>query len=362
MSSQIPSFYLTIPEIIDTYCAHMLTWAQKTDIVKSDGAIDEIPLKSSKKLINVEDLLINTKTQRVDAIVCSNIQKNLEDFGGFSHKNSGTIDTFVSKLYGHSSPDGMHRAIMAYICGVKQIAIVEQNEHAEDASEEDMCRAELEFFQAKNERSAKVTKSSTLRVRKLTNTMTEDEAKLDHACAEVNVHVNDFGCSKDTATLVYPNGHDNIKRLIVDVDDPYYLGVKEFSRFVALIQKVGSGKSQFDGALAFCASKFNSVLWKKFMSSEDFLTKVIEPGEKGRNYWVTNCQHGAGMETAVIRLALHFNQWYRNEYGHNILEIDMFDAFIRKMNMETYHFIHACLVKGVSVEKELLKFEEVVSV
>ena len=68
MTAQIPSYIISIPDLVNKYCPQLTAWAQKTKSVKSDGAIDEIPLPGEKRIVSVADLYINTLTQRVDAI------------------------------------------------------------------------------------------------------------------------------------------------------------------------------------------------------------------------------------------------------------------------------------------------------
>lgn len=351
MTTKVPDYLLTIPQIVDKYCPQLDAWAKKTKSVKSDGALDEIPLKDEKRTINVKDLYINTLTQRVDAIELTNIQDNLKKFGGFSHKTSGTIDTFVSKLYGDSSPDGMHRAIMAYICGVGEIAIQRQGEHPEGCTESEMIDAERDFFFAKNELNAKVKTTSKMRVAKLAGNMSKEQQELDDACAEVGVHVNDYGVSVDSAELVYTDGHKNMSNLLTNTKSPLYLGVKKFITHIPFLKQYGTGRTQLDGAIANVCDMLGdeSVNFKKYLNSEQYKTRHKE-------WWTAKCQNGAGMETAAIRLALCFNEWSRAKFNENTVTFDMFESFIDIMNNETLHFIHSCLIDGNPVDQVLLDF------
>jgi hypothetical protein len=351
MTTKVPDYLLTIPQIVDKYCPQLIAWAQKTKGVKSDGALDEIPLQDEKRTINVKDLYINTLTQRVDAIEHVNIQDNLKKFGGFSHKTSGTIDTFVSKLYGDSSPDGMHRAIMAYICGVEQIAIQRQGEHPEGCSESEMIDAERDFFYAKNELNAKVKTTSKMRVAKLSGSMTKEQQELDNACAEVGIHVNDYGVSEDSAELVYKDGHGNMTNLLTNAKSSVYLGVDKFIKYIPLLKQLNTGRTQLDGAIANVCDMLGdeSVNFKKYLKSEQYKTRH-------KDWWTAKCQHGSGMETATIRLALCFNEWSRAKFNEDVVTFDMFGSFIEGMNDETIHFIHSCLIDGNPVDKVLLDF------
>lgn len=351
MTKKVPDYLLTIPEIVDKYCPQLIAWAQKTQGVKSDGAMDEIPLIDEKRTIKVKNLYINTLTQRVDAIEHSNIQDNLKKFGGFSHKTSGTIDTFVSELYGDSSPDGMHRAIMAYICGVEEIAIQRQGKHDVNCTEDEMIIAERDFFYAKNELNAKVKTTSKMRVAKLSGSMTKEQQELDNACAEAGIHVNDYGVSVDSAELVYKDGHGNMTNLLTNAKSSVYLGVEKFIKYIPLLKQLNTGRTQLDGAIANVCDMLGdeSVNFKKYLKSEQYLTRHKE-------WWTAKCQHGAGMETATIRLALCFNEWFRARFNENVVEFDMFTSFIDTMNDETLHFIHSCLICGNPVDQVLLDF------
>lgn len=353
MTSQVPDYILTIPQIVDQYCPQLVAWAQKTKDVKSDGAIDKIPLIDEKRTINVRDLYINIKTQRVDAIEHTNIQDNLKKFGGFSHKTSGTIDTFVSKLYGDSSPDGMHRAIMAYICGVEDIAIQRQGEHPDGCSEEEMINAELEFFYAKNELNAKVKTTSKMRVAKLSGNMNKEQYELDLACTEAKVHVNEYGVGSDSAELSYTEGHKNMINLLTNVKSSVYLGVDKFIKYIPLLKQLNTGRTQLDGAIVNVCDMLGdeSINFKKYLKSEQYLTRH-------KDWWTAKCQHGAGMETAAIRLALCFNEWYRSKFNDNAVTFEMFDYIINGMNSETHHFIHSCLIDGNPVDQVLLNFDQ----
>lgn len=68
MTPQIPNYIISIPELVNKKCPQLIAWAQKTKGIKSDGAIDEIPLPDEKRIVNVSDIYINTRTQRVDAL------------------------------------------------------------------------------------------------------------------------------------------------------------------------------------------------------------------------------------------------------------------------------------------------------
>lgn len=350
----MPTYLLTIPQIVDKYCPQLKVWAEKTNSVKSDGALDDIPLKSEKRIILVENLLINILTQRVDNIELTRIQENLKKHGGYRHSRAGTIDTFVSELYGDSSPDGMHRAIMAYICGVKEIAIQRQGEHPVGCSEDEMIAAEREFFIAKNQENAPVKVTSNMRVAKLSGSMSDSQKKLDIACADANIHVNEYGVSAGSADLVYPDGHSNLEKVLVNKKNYFYMGVQSFKKYVPFLKELKMGRTQLDCAIAYAMylmDEDTSVVFKKYLRSSAFKMK-------DHDSWTAKNQHNYAMETAVVRLALRFNEWHRSKFDENAITFEFFEPFIEKMSGETHHFIYSALVEGNPVDEVLLSFRE----
>jgi len=349
----MPTYLLTIPQIVDKYCPQLLAWVQKTNSVKSDGAMDEIPLRSEKRIILVNKLLINIRTQRVDNIELVRIQENLKKHGGYRHSRAGTIDTFISE-YGDSSPDGMHRAIMAYICGVKEIAIQRQGEHPAGCSEDEMIDTEREFFIAKNQENAPVKVTSNMRVDKLTGNMSDSQKKLDLACADANIHINEYGVSEGSADLVYPDGHSNLERVLVNKKNYFYMGVQSFKKYVPFLKELKIGRTQLDCAIAYAMHLMDedtSVLFKKYLRSSAFKMK-------DRDSWTAKNQHNYAMETAVVRLALRFNEWHNSKFYDNAIAFEFFEPFIEKMSGETHHFIYSTLVEGNPVDEALLSFKE----
>ena len=351
-TEQMPTYLLTIPQIVDKFCPQLKVLVEKTDSIKSDGALDDIPLRSEKRVILVKDLLINIRTQRVDNIELTRIQENLKKHGGYKHARAGTIDTFVSKLYGDSSPDGMHRAIMAYICGVKEIAIQRQGEHPVDCSEEEMIAAEREFFIAKNQENAPVKTTSTMRVAKLSGNMSTSQKKLDDACADVNIHVNDYGVSSGSADLVYSDGHSNLEKLLVNEKNYFYMGVKSFKKCIPLLKELKIGRTQLDGAIAYAMyllDEDTKVLFKMYLRSDAFKMQ-------SKDSWTAKNQHNYAMETAVVRLALRFNEWHKSKFDTDVITFEFFEPFLEKMSGETHHFIHSALIDGNPVDEVLLSF------
>ena len=345
-----PDFMVPIGEIVKQFCPRLLAIAEKTAAIKSDGAVDEIPVPEEKRLINTEEILINIRIQRVDSINEEKIIENLKKDGGFSHKTAGTVDTFVSE-FGDSSPDGMHRAIKAFICKVPQIAIQRQGKHEDGATEQEMIDAEYAFFIAKNKRNSPVNESSIKRADKNSGNMSASDRQLDELFASIGIRVNNWGASEEDAHITYPDGHENMKALLVNEKSNMRMSEDTFVENIPFLKEVTTNRTQLDGAFVKCCEILGPeyVNFHKWVKSDSY--KVIP-----REYWTAKNQHGKGMETAVIRLALCFNEWMKEKMGMEVVSKEMFEGFIDKMGTETHHFIHSCLIEGESVNESLLQW------
>ena len=345
-----PSYMVSIGEIVKKYCPRLLVIAEKTDAIKSDGAVDDIPVPEEKRIINTEDILINTRIQRVDSINEDKIIKNLKEDGGFSHKTAGTVDTFVSE-FGDSSPDGMHRSIMAFICNVPEIAIQRQGKHEDGATEQEMIDAEHAFFIAKNQRNSPVNESSINRANKNSGNMSESDRQLDELCASMGIRVNNWGASEEDAQIIYPDGHTNMKALLTNENSNMLIHEDKFIELIPFIKEVTTNRTQLDGAFAKCCDILGpqNINFQMWMKSDSY--KVLP-----KEHWTAKNQHGKGMETAVIRLSLTFNEWMKEKMGVQVVTKEMFNGFIDNMGTETHHFIHSCLVEGKSVNEGLLQW------
>ena len=165
-SKVIPSNYVKISDIIDTYAPELSALILLLDI-KKDGAIDEISDSDYKYLDTILNFYINVKAQRVEEIVGSKIKENLIESGGFSHETAGSLSVFISKKYGIKIvTDGMHRLIKAFLCGVDEVAYSVEKILTEEMTDDEMTVCENNFLKAKNSRNAKMSVSEQNRVDK----------------------------------------------------------------------------------------------------------------------------------------------------------------------------------------------------
>ena len=96
------------------------------------------------------------------------------------------------------------------------------------------------------------------------------------------------------------------------------------------------------------------VLFKLFMTS----TSKHSFGTYGEKFWTDKVQHSRGMESAVIRLLVAFNQWHKFCFEENALDMSFFDEILKVMNVETRHFVEDCINQGISIKKATIIQED----
>ena len=357
---------LTIEEIVKL-CPNLVQGVNKLALagkIKVGGQLDKVPNPTKKNVIETKKLRFIAEVQRVDSIEETNILKNLEEIGGFSHSACGVIDVFSyedkSKDY-FTSPDGMHRALMAYLCGVEEIAVNEHDVHPTNATEQDIIDVEKRFFDDKNVRSAKVSTSSQMRSDKLSGKMTVEQEKLDKKLADAYIHINEYGCSPESALFTL-NSFAEIPKVFTNEKSVFYSG-DNINETVTYMSKFLSSDAL--SPKQFCAISYilskpfgedeeKRVLFKLFMTS----TSKHSFGTYGEKFWTDKVQHSRGMESAVIRLLVAFNQWHKFGFEENALDMSFFDEILKVMNVETRHFVEDCINQGISIKKATIIQED----
>jgi len=357
---------LTIQDIIKL-CPNLVNAVLKlveTGKVKNDGALDSIPNISKKNVISTEKLRFILEVQRVDSIEEANILRNLEEIGGFSHSSSGVIDVFGyeddTKDY-VTSPDGMHRALMAYLCEVMELAVNEQDVHSLTATDEEVINKEKKFFDDKNVRSAKVSTASQMRSDKLSGKMTPDQEKLDKKLADAYVHINTYGCAPETALFTL-DSFAEVPKVFLNEKSTFYAGdnINETVTYMSKFLTRDSLSPKQFCAISYIFSKpfgedeEKRVLFKLFMTSNS----KYSFGAYDENFWTDKVQHSRGMESAVIRLLVAFNQWHKFCFETNAVDMSYFDDILKLMNVETRHFVEDCINQGICIKKASILHEE----
>ena len=75
--------------------------------------------------------------------------------------------------------------------------------------------------------------------------------------------------------------------------------------------------------------------------------------EGGTIFMGHDTAHDYGEETTIIRIGCCFNEFLRKMTSDNKVTPDMI-KFLRKMNVETQHFVENCLVRNLSVDAAIL--------
>ena len=198
---------LTIKELLDKYAPNLIEKIEKLSDngkIKTDGAIDEITNRVKKDIMPLDLARIIEEVQRVDAIEENKIIDNLLRVGGFSHQDAlvGDVFGFEGEDY-KSGTDTMHRWIMAFVCGVTEVAVNEQDVHSIDATDEEILRDEKRAFDARNRYNAKVTDTSKQRVAKTTGTWSTAQQAKHETLKRIYIHINSYGVNRDHAYFVF---------------------------------------------------------------------------------------------------------------------------------------------------------------
>ena len=336
--------------------------------VKSDGSLEEIPNAEDKKIISVDSFRFIVEVQRIDNIQTSNILKNLREIGGYSHKSAGVVDVFKYEdgtIEYVTSPDGMHRILMALICGVKEIPVNIQDVHPIGATNQDIIDTEKRFFDDKNGRSAGITETDKMRSDKLSGKMTPKQKKLDETLEKVGINVGDIGAPKETAHYSYSTISE-LDKVVSNNEHPCYVDLEEFGTstiwMTNFIPKEGSNP-RLHGGIAVTKSIIDNLgdpvvesMFEKWFKSTGKYTYSYYQQE----WWTAKVQHTRNMENTTLRLLVAFNQWYRTKFdGDNCISIDKISSLLEVMNTETKQFIDDCLIKNMLIDyAPVVKVEE----
>ena len=352
--SNIPSNYVKVPQIIETFVSALLVMADELNI-KKDGAVDEITDRIYKHCNDILDFYINTKAQRVEDIVISKIIENLEVTGGFSHETAGSLSVFISEKYGiRIVTDGMHRLIKAFLCGVEELAWSLERVMPSEMSDEEMTKCEHEFLKAKNSRNAKMSISEQNRVAKESDNMSEKQQAYDETFTEAEIHVNAYGIEADAAIPTYTEGHDDWFTHLARESSVFYVGIDNFKKYSynALI-KFGKGNCSIDIPISWILVNLPTIRdpFLRWLSSKDFAK--VETA-----WWWRYAMHGRSIESTIVRLLCRFNEHYRESIGRNIVQLEMI-SFLDNASIETKYFAIDCLEKEFLIEDAVERCKKV---
>ena len=374
-NKMLPNYYVTIPQLInDTHddpenildaegkpltesinlfkkSIRLLTKKLAGLKYKKNGPIDKISGKKKRLLRAIKNLYINLREQRIEAVEVENIINNLITDGGFSYKSALTLSVIDNQKYKILvTVDGMHRILMALLCGVDKVAVQELEEVLPNATQEEIEQIEHDLFDAANARSAKVDTSTQKCSNKKSGNMSQKDKNQDSMFADPRVRI----CVRRSKTVfVYDGGFTEWWSLLGVKERPFYIGPDNFADIRDILATIRTGKRCIDIALAYLLHKFDkhqSRQLVQFIKSNSF--KNIDTP-----YWDSGVQHGNGVETVIFRIVSHLNEWYRELQGDNIVSLDTI-PFLDKMNPETKSFVVGSLVREIKIETNQTMIEE----
>ena len=151
--SNLPKRFLTIPEVVAKYCPSLIAWKKNSHPnIKTDGALDE-PMKNwSGGFVEIDKMYVSTDSQRVKGIQANYLIDKLKEYGGFLHKKTIAEQIYCPKYDIDITVDAMHRAILAWLCDVKEIRRMIVDEHDINDTDEEMNTRECDYMISKNKR------------------------------------------------------------------------------------------------------------------------------------------------------------------------------------------------------------------
>ena len=350
---------LTIKELLDKYAPNLIEKIEKLSDngkIKTDGAIDEITNRVKKDIMPLDLARIIEEVQRVDAIEENKIIDNLLRVGGFSHQDAlvGDVFGFEGEDY-KSGTDTMHRWIMAYVCGVTEVAINEHDVHPATATIEEILQDESKAFDARNKHSVKVSETSQERVAKTTGTWNTAQQAKHETLKRINIHINAYGANTNHAYYVFKTWSE-FEKLITNPNNSCYVEtdvLKDTIKYFqdGVLDKGIENYPKLFGALCVVYSKH----LKGNKEKGAFITWLEDKSSSGfksynENFWGTRVQHTKNIEQTTLRILCGYNQWRRNQLKRNVIEISDLQDLLNPMNVETHQFVQDCLISEIPIK------------
>tara|TARA_Y100000114_G_C11727664_1_gene311847 strand:- start:50 stop:1288 length:1239 start_codon:yes stop_codon:yes gene_type:complete len=354
LEHKLPCWFMTIPEIMLVYGSALLEMVDDTNMLwKVDGAVDSI-IDDNCRLIDPARSFVHVFVQRQEDLNVDEIKKWLETAGGFLHEKCQATE-IRHKKYSDTTTlaDAMHRSIMGYMCGVKKIQSSIKKEHPLDTTNEKDVQVEFDFFEKLQNEGVRVKDEHIAKVRKSSGSLKKPiDIQFDKLLTDLGISIAGFGVNKDDAEMDFgAKGETILKNLLLNSKEFEYVdnaeklimdNMKFIERYIGKDLKDGRRSHRVKGlsVILRMMSKLNEEqrdYFEEFLESENInLTD---------SQWTNQCVHNYGTTTAFIRLALEFNQWYREKME----EGDLFTlAWFKKEllhinNPETAAYVRRCL-------------------
>ena len=353
LEHNLPCWFMTIPEIMLVYGSALLEMVDDTNMLwKVDGAVDSI-IDDNCRLIDPARSFVHVFVQRQEDLNVDEIKKWLETAGGFLHEKCQATE-MRHKKYSDTTTlaDAMHRSIMAYMCGVKQIQSSIKKEHPLDTTNEKDVQVEFDFFEKLQNEGVRVKDEHIAKVRKSSGSLKKPiDIKFDKVLTTLGLGMAGFGGEKDEVEMWFNDGETILKNLFLNNNEWEHIPnavelIKDNMKFIESY----IGKDLKDGRRQHRAKGLSVIL--RIMNrlndeQKEYFEQFLE--EENINLtdsdWTNQCVHNFATTTMFIRLALEFNQWYRERMEEgNLLTFSWFkEELLHINNPETPAYVRRCL-------------------
>ena len=331
----------------------------KNIAIKRDGPLGKIPNKVKKQLRIVKQLYINLREQRIEAIEIENLVNNLEEDGGFNHQTSRFLDIVENNVYSKGydpllvCTDGMHRILMAIICGVDKIKCQVLDE-IYDATEEEIEKIEHDLFESANRRSAKVSDVTRKCAKKKSGNMSQKDKDQDNMFSDSRVRIcvgvgdGAYGVHYSKTKFHYSGGgFDQWWNLLGVKSCKYYIGPDNFAEIRDYLQEVIVYDKLVDISIAYLLHIFDDNQKRKFLH---YLKSNAFKNVDTKS-WYSLGIHQNYIITVVNRLAVAFNEWHRNLFSDDIIWGDTI-PFIFTLPREHQSFFVDGILRGFPTDPD----------
>ena len=239
MERNIPCWFMTIPEIMLVYGSALLEMVDDTNMLWIvDGAVDSI-IDDNCRLIDPARSFVHVFVQRQEDLNVDEIKKWLETAGGFLHEKCQATE-MRHKKYSDTTTlaDAMHRSIMAYMCGVKQIQSSIKKIHPIDTTDEKDVQVEFDFFEKLQNEGIDVKEEHIAKVRKSSGSLKKPiDIKFDKVLTTLGLGMAGFGGKKDEVEMWFNDGETILKNLFLNNNEwehiPYAVElIKDNMKFI----------------------------------------------------------------------------------------------------------------------------------
>ncbi len=354
LERNLPCWFMTIPEIMLVYGSALLEMVDDQSMPwKVNGAIDLI-IDDECRLINPARSFVHVFVQRQEDLNVEEIKKWLTTSGGFLHEKCQATEMQHLKYANTTTlADAMHRSIMAYMSGVTQIQSSIKKRHPLETTDEKDVQVEFDFFEKLQNESVRVKDEHIAKVRKTSGSLKDPvDLKFDKILTDLNIGMAGFGVNKDDAVMDFgAKGETILKNLLLnDKEFEYVSNAEELIKNNIEFIESYIGKDLRSGGRSHRVKGLSVILrmmsklteeqreyFEEFLEAEDINLTDSD--------WTSQCVHNFATTTAFIRLALQFNQWYREKMEEgNLFTFAWFrEELIYINNPEAPAYVRRCL-------------------